>query len=60
MIRQPGFYWIKLKDDIGTQWERATIGEFLPEGWWEVVRSDEIFLESEILVVSDRLEKPDE
>lgn len=61
MIRQSGFYWVKIKEYIGTNWEELTIGKYSQDGdYWEIVRSDEDFYDSELVVLSDRLEEPNE
>jgi len=63
MTRQSGFYWVKLIDDIGTQWEKLTVGKFDPDEYYygcTIVNSDEGIKEADIIVLSDRLEEPSE
>ena len=57
-IREDGFYWVLFKND--TEW---TVGKYTPingDGTkntypWEVVASDEIFIEDQFQEIGDRV-----
>lgn len=60
MSRQEGFYWVKIKDDIGTKWENLVIGRYNgdKDADWDLPGSDSIHYTCELVILSDRLEEP--
>lgn len=60
MDRETGFYWVKIKSDLGTEWEELQIGKYIGNSEWELTRSVASFYDEELLILSDKLEEPDE